>query len=404
MARYIYTARDDRGKILKGILIAAEKRIVRTKLREMGYYVTKITEEKKMWLLSRIAQIVKPVSIDDLVTFCQQFSSLIGSGVPTLSCLKVLWKQTENKKLQLIISKIHNDLSSGLMLSQALARHPRVFSNFFVNLIKVGEAGGMLDFVFKKLVTHLHKEQELHQKIKTAFVYPSVVIILGAAVVVFLMLVVIPVFAAIFARVGMSLPFITRVLITISSLIRSFWWLGIVIFVAVVYAWNHVKKFRPGQEAIDHFKLKVPFFGKLSRQVAMARFVRTFGILADAALPLSRTFDIVGHTADNCEIKKAIMEARRYIRTGDSISAALEKARLFSPMVVQMIAIGEESGTLNQMLEKSADYLEQDIDYKIKRLTTLLEPTLTVGLGLIVGFIAVSIYQPIFDMTKVFGR
>lgn len=405
MRSYIYKAREENGKLFSGVLEAEDQGAVRAKLRQTGYYPISIAPERpalRWGFLRRYGR----VGLDNLIVFCQQFSSMLSAGLPILSCLDVLWKQIDNKRLQLIISKIKNDLSGGSTLSEAVRKYPRVFPPLFVSLVKVGETGGVLDEMLRKLVTYFSKEYELRQRVKSAFVYPIIVMTVAMGVVAFMVIVIIPVFTSVFTRMGISstLPLPTLILMKLSELVRYGWWILLSLVLAALIGFNKFRRTKLGAPLVDRMKLKLPLFGKLIHKVAISRFIRSFGILMNSGVSITHALKITGEASGNLIIKRVVTEAEERITAGSNLHQPLSESGFFPPLVTQMIAIGEEAGSLDQMLARAADHMDQEVDFKVKRLTTALEPLLTIGLGLIAGFIAISMYLPIFDMIKIIRR
>lgn len=401
MQAYIYKARDENGKVVVGTLEAESKKDLRFKLRQGGYYVSEITRERDLRRIEYWKQLLQPVTLSDLLFFCQQFRFMFGAGLSMMVCLDAIWKQTENVKFQIIISKIKNDLLAGSSLSKAVSKYPDIFPKIFVSLVNVGESGGILDEIFKKLVIYFQKEQDLRNKVKLAFFYPLLVLIIAIVVVGFMVVVIVPTFSSIFSRMGVKLPLPTLILMNLSIIIRKFWWALLIGLAVLGIVLNRFKKSETGSHFIDRLKLKLPVLGDLNYRVAVSRFVYAFGILIDSGFPLVQSLKITSEVTGNSVIGKAIASTENDILAGNNISQPLEETKMFPPIVTQMIAAGEESGTLDRMLSEVSEYMDQEIDYKVKRLTTALEPLLTVCLGVIVGFIALAMYLPVFNMVKV---
>lgn len=405
MISYIYKARDEYGKSFTGHLEAENAAEARRKLRQAGYYPISIIPEHRS-RIRKLLQWIGPVGLDDLIIFCQQFSSMIHAGLPILRCLDIIWKQTENKRLQFIISKIKNDLSEGLSLFDAVRKYPNVFSPLFINLVKVGESSGTLNETLQKLVVYFSKEYETRQRIKSAFIYPTIVVTIAIGVVAFMVTVVVPVFSRVFTRIatGSTMPLPTLILVAISEFVRRFWWVFPLILAAVILIFNKIKQTKYGKYLIDHAKLKLPLFGSIIHKIAISRFVRALGIIIGAGVPMNEALTVSHDIPGNLIIKDAILDVEERIISGSSLNLPLIESGLFPDIVVQMIATGEEAGTLDAMLITAADQIDQEIDYRIKKLTISLEPLLTICLGITVAFIAISLYLPIFDMVKIMRR
>lgn len=401
MASYIYKARDDHGKSFNGHLKAENTTLARAKLRQAGYYPIRIVPEHQLGI-KQLLEKINPIGLDDLVVFCQQFSSMIHSGLPILHALDVIWKQTENKKFQVVVSRIRSELSEGSSLYDAVRKYPGIFPAIFINLIRVGEISGTLDKTLQKLVVYFTKEYELRQRIKSAFTYPIIVVSVAIAVVAFMVTAVIPVFSRVFTRIAVSsaLPLPTVILLYLSEFARRLWWTLPLFLLVATMLLKKVKQTRHGSYLLDRIKLKLPLFGKLIHKVAISRFVRALGIIIAEGITMVQALRVTYEISGNQVIKKAILDSEKRIMAGSNLHLPLSESGLFPDIVIQMISTGEEAGTLDEMLISAADQLDQEIDYKVKKLTVALEPLLTIVLGIIVGFIAISLYLPIFDMVK----
>jgi type IV pilus assembly protein PilC len=396
MAHFLYLAQDNQNKQTKGKLEARDLLEAKTKLKQLGLYIIWVRKESRVVEklgLGRIKNL-------DLAIFSHQFSVMISSGIPLIRTLKALEDEASKKKLRTIINKVRFDVENGTSLSDALLKHPKVFSNLFINLVKTGEVAGILPMVLNRLANYLEKEEDLRRKVVSSFAYPVVVGVVAGGVVSFLLIFIVPVFRSVYKTLKISLPGPTLALIVLSNILIKFWWL-ILLCLGLIY---YLLRVAQGNTAfgltIDKFKLRLPLFGQLHRKVAVSRFVRTLSTMISSGLPLTPSLNIVKEVVGNRVIFNNIEAIQKEINQGRSLSDALQSREVFPPIVVQMLSVGEESGNLSAMLDKCADFLDEDIDTLIKSLVVKLEPTLTFFLAVLVGFIALAIYLPMFDLIR----
>jgi type IV pilus assembly protein PilC len=379
-------------------LVADNERLVKLKVTEMGYFPIDVEEirergEKALGVLPR------RVRHDDLVVFSWQFAAMIGAGIPLIPCLGALRDQTESPELARAIGEIRQRVQDGQSLSSSMARFPHIFSNIMISLIRAGESGGFLELSLQRIAVQMDKDAELRQKVRSAFVYPIVVISLAVLIVAFVLLFVIPVFSQVYRSVGLELPGTTKALIGISNFMLKFWWAVAIAIIALIFgvrAWARSERGRP---RADRLKLRMPMFGILLRKISIARSIRVLGTLVSTGVPLVHALEDAARVAGNHVIESALHVAIRRVTEGDKLAQPLEQSGEFPAMVIQMISAGEESGDLGGMMNKVADFYDRDIEYTVKRLTTAMEPLLTVVLGAIVGFVAIAMYMPIFNLT-----
>ena len=342
----------------------------------------------------------KRISTKSLVVFTRQLSTLIGAGLPLVKSLRTLHDQLEPGALKDVVARLANEVEGGTNFSEALSHFPKAFPEFYVNMIKAGEMGGMLDGILKRLSEFLDKSQKLKERIKSALMYPAFVLLVAVMILIMLMMFVIPTFTSMFSELGGALPLPTKILIATSDIIRKFWYLIPFIPVAFVLFYKFLIR-SPGRKiVIDKIKLHVPVVGVLVQQVAVARFARTLGTLLSSGVPILSALQTVKDTVGNEFIGRAVMEVRDSIKEGESVSGPMETSKAFPPLVVKMINIGEETGQLDKMLVQIADNYEEEVDVAISGLTALLEPLLIVFMGLVVGFIVISMFMPLFSLAK----
>ena len=338
------------------------------------------------------------ISMRDVVIFTRQFSTMINAGLPLVQALDILAKQSENKALKDVTRAVVFDVESGHTVADALKKHPKAFSDLYVNMVAAGEAGGILDTILMRLATFMEKNDALVRKVKGAMIYPGVITSVAAIAIVVLLVFVIPVFEKMFASVGLALPLPTRVVIGMSQFLQHFWWAVIAGIFALVWSMKKYYATPDGKLAIDKLMLKAPVLGDVLRKSAVSRFTRTLGTLIGSGVSILDGLEITAKTAGNRVIQDAIMESRTSIAGGETISAPLQKSAVFPPMVISMIAVGEQTGGLDEMLSKIADFYDEEVDAAVSGLLALMEPVMIVFLGVVVGGMVVAMYLPIFDM------
>ena len=392
MPAFTYTARAFNGDLRTATIDASSRDEVISQLRKQRLSVVKIDEESK----KKIGR--GSIKMRDVVIFTRQFSTMINAGLPLVQALTILAEQTDNKALSEITRKVVFDVESGHTVADALAKHPKAFTGLYVNMVAAGEAGGILDTILMRLATFLEKNDKLVRKVKGAMIYPSVIMAVAAIAVVTLLLFVIPVFENMFSSVGQALPLPTRIVIGASKFLHAYWWL---LLAAGIGGWYLFKKYyasSSGKLVIDRMMLHFPVLGDVLRKSAVSRFTRTLGTLVSSGVSILEGLEITAKTAGNRVIQDAIMASRASIAGGDTIAAPLQKSRVFPPMVISMISVGEQTGGLDEMLTKIAEFYDDEVDAAVSNLLSLLEPVMIVFLGVIVGGMVVAMYLPIFDM------
>jgi type IV pilus assembly protein PilC len=393
MPTFAYTARAAGGELRSATIDTPSKDEVIAQLRRQRLTLVRIEDEsrKKAKRLGRIRT-------RDIVIFTRQFSTMINSGLPLVQALDILSKQTDNKALASVTREVVFDVESGHTLADALRKHPRAFSELYVNMVSAGEAGGILDTILMRLATFMEKNDALVRKVKGAMIYPGVIMSVAFIAVTTLLLFVIPVFQNMFGSVGLALPMPTRVVIGASQLLKNYWWLfgaviaGVVIFLQRMYASPS------GKLTLDRLLLRIPILGDVLRKSAVSRFTRTLGTLISSGVSILDGLEITAKTAGNRVIQDAIMASRASIAGGDTIAQPLAKSKVFPPMVISMISVGEQTGGLDEMLSKIADFYDEEVDAAVTGLLAALEPLMIVFLGVVVGGMVVAMYLPIFDM------
>ena len=395
---YAYKVRDKTGRLIEGQLEAEDEQLVVTKLREMGYVPLSISAESRSRLSMNIKLTRDKVGLKDVAVFSRQLATMINSGLSILRALAILGEQTESTALAAVIVQLKNDIERGLSLSQAVARHPDVFPPIYLSMIRAGESGGVLDDVMVRLATTLEKQIELRGKIKSAMSYPIAVAGIVVIIVTAMLLFVVPMFEGMYHDLHGTLPVPTRVLIGVSGVLTKVWWLVGAGIAGGLFLFRRWVATPHGRLAFDRFKLKLPVFGMLMHKTSLARFTRTFASLMRSGVPIMESFDIIGETSGNAVVAEAVADARDRVRVGESVAASLSGHSVFPPMVVQMIAVGEETGAIDEMLEKIADFYDQEVEATVNALTSLIEPLLMVFMGLAVGGMVIALYMPMFQI------
>ncbi len=392
MAAFTYTARTAAGELRTATVEATSAQDVVAQLRRQRLTVVKVDESVKP------KKVKGSIKMRDIVIFTRQFSTMINAGLPLVQALDILAKQTENKPLAAATRDIVHDVESGHTVADALAKHPKAFSELYVNMVAAGEAGGILDTILMRLATFMEKNDALIRKVKGAMIYPGVIMSVAAIAIAVLLMFVIPVFETMFAGVGMALPLPTRIVIGASAFLRSFWWAVAAGIGLGAWAFKRYYATSGGKLVVDRMLLRFPVLGDVLRKSAVSRFTRTLGTLISSGVSILDGLEITAKTAGNRVIQDAIMQSRTSIAGGDTIAAPLQKSAVFPPMVISMIAVGEQTGGLDEMLSKIADFYDEEVDAAVSGLLSLLEPIMIVFLGVIVGGMVVAMYLPIFDM------
>jgi len=398
MPVYEYTARNPaNGQILKGQLDVASKDDVVKHIKQQKMMMVNIREQPKQISFSLKR---KGVATRDIVIFTRQFATMINAGLPLVQSLDILAKQTENPALAEVTRQVVYDVESGHTLADAFSKHPKAFTDLYVNMVAAGEAGGILDTILLRLATFLEKNDALMRKVKGAMVSPGVIFTVAAVAVAVLLIFVIPTFQAMFASVNLELPLPTRIVIGASQLLINYWWVILAVIGLAIFGIRRYYATDDGRKRIDQMLLNAPVLGDMLRKSAVSRFTRTLGTLISSGVSILDGLEITAKTAGNRVIHDAVMASRQSIAGGETIAAPLEKSKVFPPMVISMIAVGEQTGGLDEMLSKIADFYDDEVDVAVSALLSLMEPIMIVVLGVIVGGMVVAMYLPIFDMVN----
>jgi type IV pilus assembly protein PilC len=395
MPTFEWKGRGRAGNDQTGVLVADNKETVIAMLRRQQIVVTAVKEKGKELAMSRFGGKVPP---KDVAIFTRQFSVMIDAGLPLVQCLEILGSQQENKAFKRALLQIRQDVESGSSLADSMRKHPKVFNDLYTNMVAAGEAGGILDTILQRLAAYIEKAVKLNSQVKSAMIYPVAVISIAVIVVMIIMWKVIPVFASLFKGLGAELPMPTVIVIAISNFIADFWWLIFGVAIATVFFIRQYHKTEKGKRVLDGLMLKMPIMGLLLRKIAVARFCRTLATLTSSGVPILDGLQITARTAGNSIVEDAIMATRKSVEEGKTISEPLGDTDVFPSMVVQMIAVGEQTGALDTMLSKIADFYEDEVDIAVAGLMKLLEPVLIAFLGVAIGGIVIAMYMPMFTL------
>jgi len=400
---FVYSAKDAQGKIISSQVEADNPKAVIEALRQEGFFVTRIVEKKKPFNPFVFVERLFKIGLKELTIFSRQFSLLLNAGLTLSEAVDTIEEQTQNNSFRDILHKVKVDIQGGETLTKALSKHPRAFSTFMVSMIHSGEIGGALDRILERVATFYEKELELKNKVKSALVYPTVVIVIALGITLFMLMYIVPQFAAFYSDFSggeAQLPALTRKMIQLSDWLVANWkyLLAIPIFVILFVKFRNTKW---GHRILDPLVLRIPIFGPLARKVAISRFTRTFGVLTQSGVPILEALEVAKNTASNDVIKRAIEYTRERIREGETIHGPMKRTKVFPPIVTNLISVGEEAGNLEEILYKIADYYDDEIDTTIRSLASLIEPIMIIVIGSLVGVIVVSLYLPIFNLVNV---
>ncbi len=399
MPTFTYKARNWDGKIVTAEMEGESKETCIAKLREKGYFVTSINEKKGSGGIS-LNFFERGISSTEVCIFARQFATMIGSGVPLVRCLTILQQQSENPTFKRVISQIRADVEGGSTFSKALEKHPKVFSDLFCSLVKAGEVGGILDQILNRLADYLESSENLKSKVKGALTYPVVVFAIAGLVVVALVMFVLPQFKEIFMGMKVDLPLATQLLLGLSDFMVSWWFVVLPVIFGIPFLIVNFFKTKTGGRIFDVNILKMPAIGMMMRKVAVAKFTRTLGTLIASGVPILQALEVTAQTAGNVVIAEAVDKTRVSIREGESIAEPLKTSNVFPPMVVQMIAVGEETGELDKMLSKIADFYDTEVDNAVKGLTSVIEPIVIVFMGVVIGGIVLAVFMPMLKLVN----
>jgi type IV pilus assembly protein PilC len=382
-------------KEVSGELEAKDRKELATRLRDRKVVLTEASAKPKE---IKLPSMQKKITVRDLAIFSRLFSTMVNAGLPIDQCLDILREQVANKAFGKIIADVHQSVSGGSSMAEALSKHKKTFDNLYIHMVEAGEAGGVLAVIFRRLASYLEKADALRRKVKGAMMYPIVVMTVAIGATVFLLLKVIPVFAKMFADMGATLPKPTLIVIGISEFLQTYFLYGIMTLVALIAAYRRYRKTETGKLNTDRIFLRLPVLGNVIRKTAVARFTRTLGTLISSGVPILQGLDITAKTSGNMIVQRALMATRKSISEGKNISAPLQESGVFPNMVVQLISVGEQTGRLAEMLEKIADFYDEEVETAIQAMTSLIEPVVIVFMGVVIGGLLIAMYLPMFDL------
>jgi len=400
MARFVWKGKTRSGEAQRGVIAARSKEEAEVLLRQRQITVSSLREEGKEFNLPSFGGGVKE---KDVAVFTRQFSVMIDAGLPLIQCLEILGSQQKNKNFANMINQTRSDVESGATLSDAMRKHGKAFDQLYVNMVAAGEAGGILDQILERLSVYIEKAVKLKAQVKSALIYPTVIVLVAISIVILIMYKVIPTFAAMFKSAGADLPGPTQITLNASKFIENYLIFIIIVLVLAFYAVRQYHKTFHGRRVVDKLMLKFPVIGGLLQKIAIARFCRTLSTLIASGVPILDGIEITARTSGNAIIEDTLMKVRKEIEEGKTIADPLSKYSLFPPMVVSMIGVGEATGAIDAMLSKIADFYEDEVDVAVAGLMSLLEPILIIFLGVVIGFIVVSLYLPIFKLASTVG-
>ena len=396
---FVWKGRTPGGEVVSGELAASDKQEVVAQLRKRRILITSVQSKS---LGSKEIRIRPPsVSTRQLGVFTRQFATMINAGLPLVQCLNILGQQSENEYFKKIILAVMSDVETGSTLAEAMGKHERVFSRLYVNMVDAGESGGILDTIFQRLSTYLEKAEALRRKVKGAMTYPAIVVFVAIGATTFMLMFIIPTFAKMFTDFGGTLPLPTRIVLMLSNFLRGWWWLLAGGIVGAVFGIRSYYKTPAGRMVLDRLLLRIPVLGSVIRKSSVARFTRTLGTLISSGVPILDGLEITSRTAGNAVVETAIANTRASISEGNTIAEPLRACEVFPPMVVQMIAVGEQTGALDEMLHKIADFYDDEVDTAVEALTSVIEPAMIVIMGVVVGGMLVAMYLPMFKLISV---
>jgi type IV pilus assembly protein PilC len=404
MPKFSWEGKTRTGLVQKGEMEAPNEGAVSAQLRRQGIMPAKIKERGKgLDVEIRIPGLKPKVSTKDLVVFTRQFATMIDAGLPLVQCLDILSRQQDNKTFKSMLISVKESVESGSTFADALKKHPKAFDELYVNLVAAGEVGGILDTILNRLAAYIEKALKLKKKVKSAMTYPATIVGIALIVIAVILIFVIPAFEKMFTDFGSALPAPTQFVINLSNFVQHYFLVIVGAIVVFIFAFKKIYATPKGREKIDKWALKLPIFGILIRKVAVAKFTRTLGTMISSGVPILDGLDIVAKTAGNKTVEKAIIKVRQSISEGKTIAEPLEKSGVFPPMVCQMIAVGEQSGSIDTMLNKIADFYDDEVDDAVGNLTAMMEPMLMLFLGTTVGGLVIAMYLPIFKLAGTVG-
>jgi len=396
--KYKYRAIAKNGKSIDGVFEATSEAEVIAMIKGNNYLPLQV--ERDVGSEASIELFAKKVKKKDLAVFCRQFYTMINAGLGIVKCLEILIVQTEHKTMQAAISDVTEDVQKGLTLSEAMKKHTMIFPTILVNMVEAGEVSGNLDSIMERMAVHFDKENKLDKKIKGSMIYPAALIVVSVAVVIFMLVFVMPTFTGMFEGSGVPLPWPTKFLLDLSDSLKTYWYIHVGVIGLLVFGITTFRRTEDGRRFFDKMKLKLPVVKETTRKIITSRFTRTLSTLMDSGIPLIKAMEVVAKVVNNLPVQDKITDSIEQIRKGVPLSRAIKDVDVFPPMVDSMIKIGEESGSLDDILLKTADFYDDEVEAALHKMTTLIEPILIVGMAVVIGFIVIAMYLPMFDMMQ----
>jgi type IV pilus assembly protein PilC len=398
---YLWKGRSPSGELLSGEYAAENKDDLVGYLRKRKIIITSVREKSNQLKINLPGS--GRVGVKDIGVFTRQFATMINAGLPMVQCLDILAQQTEKEPLRDAVAKVMSDVEGGSTLAEGMAKHPKIFSTLYVNMVEAGEAGGILDIILQRLATFLEKLDALQRKVKSALTYPTVVAIVALAATAFMLIFIIPTFAKMFTDFGGELPLPTQIVIGISDFLRNFWWALLAGIAGAIIGIQRYYKTDSGRLMIDKLLLRIPVLGMVIRKGSVARFTRTLGTLISSGVPILQGLEITARTSGNRVVENAVLSTRDSISQGNTIAEPLKGCGVFPPMVTQMISVGEQTGALDEMLDKIANFYDSEVDTAVDALTAIIEPVMIVVMGTVVGGMLIAMYLPMFKLVTLVG-
>ncbi len=398
MSTFHYTGTTPNGTATSGTIEANSKSEVVASLRKQGIFPQNITDESEMKRDIKIGGKKKKVTVKDLSLFCNQFGTILRAGISLIECLDILRKQTENKTLSGVVDELFEDVQKGVLLSKSMEQHKKVFPNIFVNMVASAEVSGQLDLIMERMASHFEKEFKLNSKIKGAMVYPVILISVSVLVTVFLLVMVLPSFVGMFSDFGVPLPLLTQTLLGVGGFFKKYWYIILGIIIIIVFSFKRFVSTKEGRLAFDGFKLKVPVFGKVNKKVATTRFARSLSTMINSGISIIESLELVSRVIGNEKIKVGIEEALEQVKKGNGVAGPLNNMDLFPPMMISMIKIGEDTGNMENMLETTANFYDEEVNVAIDSMIQMINPAILLIMAFIVGSIVLAIAMPMFEM------
>lgn len=398
MPMFQYTGKNSKGETVKGTMEADSRNEVAVTLRRQNVFPTQIVNEAQLGREIKLTRTKKKITVKDLSIFCNQFATIIRAGISLIECLDILRKQSENPTLREILDQMFEDVQKGVPMSKSMAKHPKAFPQILINMVESGELSGQLDLIMQRMAEHFDKEYKLNMKIRSAMVYPVILITVSVLVSVFLLVMVLPNFVNMFIDFGVPLPLLTQVLLDIGEFFKNYWYIVFGLTIAIIFGMRRFLNTAEGRLKFDDFKLYIPAIGPVNRKIATSRFARSLSTMINSGISIIDSMELVSKVIGNARVSLGIDEALDQIKKGDGVATPLSRLKIFPPMMISMIRIGEDTGNLEALLETTADFYDQEVDVAIQGLIQLINPIILFFMAIVVGGIVMAIALPMFEM------